>query len=60
MKKQLSLALLTLSIFSFNFLPAQAATDNLENNSENSKSAIFGSGQWCVQVPWMGIFCWDL
>lgn len=56
MKQQLSLVLLTLSIFSINLLPAQAAT----KNRENSKSVIFGDGQWCVQVPSMGIFCWDL
>ena len=60
MKKHLSLALLTLSIFSINLLPARATSEKLENSSETSESVVYGGGQWCVQVPWMGIFCWDL
>lgn len=50
MKKQLSLALLTLNIFSFNVLPAKAEINN----------KAFSQGQWCVEVPWMGFICWEL
>lgn len=61
MKKQLSLTLLTLSIFSLNFLPAQAATKKSQSDrTPSTENAILDDGQWCVEVPWMGFFCWDL
>lgn len=56
MKKQLSLALLTLSIATLNILPAQA----VEQIANQSQASTISSGQWCVWFPWMGELCWDL
>jgi len=69
MKKQLSFALLTISIISTNALPGQAATKIVskegkdllkekqtivdENNKDNKN-------EWCAEVPWMGLFCFGL
>jgi hypothetical protein len=58
MKKQLSASLLAISIFGLNVLPATAAT-NKDNQTKSSSTAI-ANGQWCVEIPWMGLFCWDL
>ena len=60
MKKQLSLTLLTLSIFSLNIVPTKAATENPKNSATSTESAVLNNGQWCVELPWMGLFCWDL
>lgn len=60
MKKQLSFALLTLSIVSLNILPAQAADKKTSANPLQNSSKVASENQWCVQVPWMGFFCWDL
>ena len=57
MKKQLSLALLTLNIFSLNVLPAKAEINSNEIANINN---AFSQGQWCVEVPWMGFICWEL
>ncbi|MCC0175383.1 hypothetical protein I4641_00110 [Waterburya agarophytonicola K14] len=61
MKKHLSLALLTLNILTLNILPGQAATNSVESDaaSEISESTVVTDGNWCVQLPWMGIFCYD-
>ena len=67
MKKQLSLLLLTLSIFSINILPARAAVRSTSSNSQtnllesnSSKYATINGNKWCAEVPWMGIFCYLL
>lgn len=63
MKKQLSLAILTLSILGLNILPGQATISIVESErlEENQDEAILvGDDQWCVELPWMGLFCWDL
>lgn len=61
MKKQLSFVLLTISVFSLNTLPARTAiTENLESAQSQNEFPVIGYGQWCVQLPWMGLFCWDL
>jgi|GEM_PF-2149808 len=65
MKKQLSLALLTINILGLNVLPAKAANTQIKqasiNNTESAKSnesALLTDGEWCVEVPWMGFVCW--
>lgn len=65
MKKQLSLALLTLNIFGLNALPARATEIQVSqtsiNNTESIESkeyAFFTDGEWCVELPWMGLICW--
>ncbi len=61
MKKQLSFALLTVSIFSLNILPAKAVdTNNIEITDVQAESKVISDGQWCVELPFMGLFCWDL
>jgi hypothetical protein len=63
MKKQLSFALLIFSIFSLNMLPGQAATSNLESEqleTNQNEATLVADVQWCVELPWMGLFCWDL
>jgi hypothetical protein len=46
MKKQLSFALLTLGLISFNILPAQAQT--------------YSAAQFCFWFPHLGEICYDL
>jgi hypothetical protein len=58
MKKQLSYALLSLSLVSFNIMPAKAVDDVLSINQ--TQAEVSSSGQWCVYIPWWGEFCWDL
>lgn len=63
MKKQLSCALLTISIFSLNILPAKAEISNIDNiKSINNQSdfTVMRNGQLCVEIPWMGLWCWYL
>lgn len=67
MKKQLYLLLLTLSIFSINILPGQAAVRVKSNNSQSNviknkqnKQALINGGKWCAELPWMGLLCWAL
>lgn len=67
MKKQLTLLLLTLSIFSINILPGQAAvivtSSNTESNVSEDKQdqqALLNGGKWCAELPWMGLLCWAL
>ncbi|MBE9045032.1 hypothetical protein IQ255_11550 [Pleurocapsales cyanobacterium LEGE 10410] len=52
MKKQLSFLLLAINIFSFNVLPAQAMS--------NKNDSAMSPGQWCFEMPWMGLFCFYL
>ncbi len=59
MKKQLSLALLTVSIATLNILPAQAV-EEVANQSQTSTLSTVSSGEWCVWFPWMGELCWGL
>ena len=60
MKKQLSCALLTISIFSLNILPAKAEISNIESINNQSDSTVMRNGQLCVEIPWMGLWCWYL
>ncbi len=61
MKKQLSFALLSVSIFSLNILPAKAIdTNDLEISNVQAESNAIANAQWCVEIPYMGVFCWDL
>ena len=50
MKKQLLCVLLTLSTFSLHALPANAA----------KRQQVAPPGQWCFELPWMGLQCYDL
>lgn len=70
MKKHLSFTLLTASILGLQILPVTAVeskshiTSNLvtttkEKTRDRDYQAIY-DGQWCVRIPAMGIFCWDL
>ena len=58
MKKQLSSFLLAFTIFSLNAMPAKASTSNLNNDATNKTLMV--SGQWCFELPWMGLLCYDL
>ena len=58
MKKQLSYALLTISIISFNVLPAEAVNDILKISQDQTEA--YAPGQWCVWFPWLGEICVDL
>ena len=66
MKQKLSVTVLALSIFNCNILPVQADTsslesiDNLESIDVQSEATVMGDGQWCVEIPWMGLWCWYL
>ncbi len=60
MKKQLSCALLTISIFSLNILPAKAEITNIESINNQNDSKVMRNGQLCVEIPWMGLWCWYL
>ncbi|WP_319421068.1 hypothetical protein [Pleurocapsa sp. FMAR1] len=61
MKKQLSFALLTVSIFSLNILPVKAiGIADLEISDAQAEFGALANGQWCVEIPYMGVFCWDL
>lgn len=59
MKKQLSSAILTISIFTANALPAQAFNTSILDVKETNTSVIT-PGQWCFELPWMGLLCYDL
>ncbi len=65
MKKQFSLFLLTISIFSINVLPGQAAIkvtsasiENQEIESKQSEYGLINGNKWCAEIPWMGLWCW--
>lgn len=58
MKKQISSVLLALSLFSLNSMPARASVNSLNKNAIDK--SLMASGQWCFELPWMGIFCYDL
>lgn len=68
MKKQLSFALLTLSIFSINILPGQASTMIIRSSTESvvlqdEQATIKDDdkgNKWCAELPWMGLLCWGL
>ena len=70
MKKYLSFTLLTASFLSLNILPVTAIENiqitniNLEKTEEEKIGGrdykAIADGQWCVRIPAMGIFCWDL
>ena len=67
MKKQLSFILLTVSIFSINVLPGQAAVRVISSNTQSNvledkqdKYALINGDKWCAELPWMGLLCWGL
>lgn len=62
MKKRLSFVLLTLSIFSLNISSVKALnlTQTIEITTEKKDSNVINDGKWCVAIPYMGLFCWDL
>ena len=64
MKKQLSLALLTLNIFTLNILPAKAvdtlgsnSINSTEYNNNNESAFLIDGSRWCVEVPWLLFVC---
>ena len=70
MKKQLTFALLSISIFSLNILPAKSAEtvktvetveiDTVESTEESSDLSIAADGTWCVYVPGLNLICLPL
>ena len=69
MKKQLSFALLTISICTINILPGQAATKVVSSEGKDllqdeqtvvDKNDKDNKSEWCAEVPWMGLFCFGL
>ena len=59
MKKQLSCILLSLTVFSINALPVQAANKKAKSSKEK-KQLVLAPGQWCFELAWMGLFCYEL
>ncbi len=60
MKKQLSCVLLAVSIFALNALPSQAAIKKVQTNKLNLQTVAATPGQWCFELAWMGLFCYQL
>jgi hypothetical protein len=59
MNKQISSVLLATSLFVLNAAPAQAAEKNV-NHSPATQQLTATSSEWCFELPWMGLFCYDL
>lgn len=59
MKKSLSYVLLALTVFSLNALPAHAAKKKQESK-KIKKQLVLAPGQWCFELPHMGLFCYEL
>ncbi len=57
MNKQLSCALLTIGLISFNAMPAKAMSDNL--SLTHNLSATLVTGQFCIFSSWVGKLCID-
>ena len=61
MNKQLSSILLATSLFALNVAPAQAAKKNTKlTNAKAQKQLVATPGDWCFELPWMGLFCYSL
>lgn len=58
MNKQLSCLFLAISIFTLNALPVQAAKK--EKLAKNNEQLVIARGQWCFELPHMGLFCYKL
>jgi hypothetical protein len=60
MNKQISSILLATSLFTLNAVPAQAAQKNANLNQVNAQKQLVATpGQWCFELPWMGLCCYD-
>ena len=60
MNKKISSILLATSLFVLNAAPAQAAKKNVKlTNAKAQKQLVATAGQWCFELPWMGLFCYD-
>jgi len=59
MKKSLPCMFLALTIFSLNALPAQAIQQE-KQSIKDQKELAQQPGQFCFELPLMGIFCYDL
>ena len=64
MKKQLSFALLTINLFTFNILPAKAVntrSSNLIDYTEYKRSSesvfLIDGSNWCITAPWLFSVC---
>lgn len=57
MNKQLSCALLTIGLISFNVMPAKAMSDTLSIN--RNLTATLVTGQFCIFSSWVGKLCID-
>ncbi len=61
MDKQLSSILLATSLLTLNAVPTQAAQNNVNlNQVKAQKQLVATPGAWCFELPWMGLFCYDL
>lgn len=58
MNKSLSCIFLAFTIFAINALPVQAARKKLESRKTRSQ-LVLSPGQWCFELPLMGLFCYD-
>ena len=57
--KKLPCILLALSIFSLNALPVNATKKKVKTNKVK-KQLVAPPGQWCFELPWMGLHCYKL
>ena len=58
--KQISSILLATSLFAINTVPVQAAKDVELTNTKAQKQLEATPGDWCFELPWMGLFCYEL
>ena len=60
MNKQISSVLLATSLFMINAAPAQAEKNVKLTDAKAQKQLVATPGDWCFELPWMGLFCYKL
>ncbi|MEL6931036.1 MAG: hypothetical protein AAFO95_20810 [Cyanobacteria bacterium J06600_6] len=59
MNKQLPCLFLAFALFSLNVSPVQAANRKKKTNRRVKKQLVITPGEWCFQLPKMGLFCYQ-
>ena len=61
MNQQISSLLIATSLFALNVAPAQAAKEDVKlTDAKAQKQLVAAPGDWCFELPWMGLFCYEL
>ena len=58
MKKQIACIILASTLFAIDSLPVQAAKKKEKSNSKAKKQLVVAPGEWCFELPQMGLFCY--